>query len=76
MSRTTLDTSEIPLLSTRKQLAEMFGVSERHWDNMVARGLAPTPIYIGERTPRWTRSSVIEFLDAGGTSAPSSTLDA
>jgi len=44
----------------RKQLAELWGVSDRTVDRMRASGLLGEPRYIGRRVPVWTQQQVDE----------------
>ncbi len=58
------DVSDLPPLTTKKQVAKWFGCSERHWDAMVRDGKAPPPIYPTKRSPRWRRSELLAWLDS------------
>ena len=62
--------AELDEINTGDHVAKTLRISRKHWANLVRAGLAPQPAYVGERSPRWTRRSILDWLDAGGTGAP------
>lgn len=64
MTSVSVDVAELPALATKKQVAKWAGVSDRHIDAMAREGRFPKPTYIGVRTPRWKRSTLLAWLDA------------
>ena len=51
-------------LLTKKQLAEFLQCSQRQVEILTGKGRLPKPIYLGESSPRWQRSSVLAHLEA------------
>lgn len=56
---------ESPLM-TVKDIAALLNVSERHVWRLQSSARFPQPVKIG-RAARWTRRSVVEFIENGGT---------
>ena len=56
----------MPLLSPR-EVAELFGVSERKWRGMDCAGQVPMPIRLGEQ-PRWCVAELRAWAAAGAPS--------
>lgn len=57
------DVSELPDLATKKRVAKWYGCTERHIDAMVKEGKFPAPVRSGERSPRWRRSDLLDWLN-------------
>ena len=55
-----------PKILTAKGLAEYLHVSPRTIHRMAARSELPPPILITPSRPRWRRSDIDAWLDAGG----------
>lgn len=60
MNNTTIETGS--LLLTRKQVAELLGVSTRTMYSVVQRGEFPAPIAIFGM-PRWEKTTVLDFIE-------------
>jgi predicted DNA-binding transcriptional regulator AlpA len=45
--------------------ARLCGVSRSKWHAMNAEGLAPSPVELGDRCPRWLRSELLAWLRSG-----------
>jgi len=65
----TPDTLDMPAFSTRARLADLFAISERQIDRLVDAGEFPPPVFFGERSPRWPRDRIFEWLNSKDTGA-------
>ncbi len=68
MTNSTLDTSELSELNTKRETAIWAKCSQRQIELLVAAGKFPQPIRLGTH-PRWRRSDLLNWLEsqsAGG----------
>ncbi len=59
----------VPELMKKRDVAEFCQCSQRQVEILTANGRLPSPIYLGENSPRWRRSELLKHLDnlaAGG----------
>ena len=64
IAQMTTATQSTPELMTKKQLAEYLQVSQRQVEILTAKGRLAKAIYLGQSSPRWKRSAVLEHLEA------------
>lgn len=53
---------EMPILLTKKQVAELFQCSQRQVELMTSQGRLPKAVYLAERSPRWKRDELLQFI--------------
>ena len=64
MATAQIDVQELPALATKKQVAAWCGCSTRQIEKQVDAGKFPAPpVRLGTH-PRWTRSSLLNWLEA------------
>lgn len=59
-----LDIIDLPGLATKHDVAKFFGVTTRHIDAEITAGRFPFPLYVGRRSPRWRRSTILNWLES------------
>jgi len=57
---------ELPLLLTKKQVAELLQCSGRQVELMAKAGRLPAAVYLAERSPRWKRDALLTFIENAG----------
>jgi excisionase family DNA binding protein len=63
-TRTPIDPPTLTL--TAKDAAELLGISRSQFFKLHAAGrIGPLPVYLGSRAPRWVRSELEAWLQAG-----------
>jgi hypothetical protein len=55
-----------PLAYRKRDAARMCGMSPRLWERLLAAGKAPRPDAHAGRCPLWTRSTLLGWLEKGG----------
>jgi len=53
-----------PEVLTKNGVAALLSVSTRQIENLVKAGRLPKPLYLAERSPRWLRTDLLQFLRA------------
>jgi predicted DNA-binding transcriptional regulator AlpA len=56
---------EVPALLRADDAARFCSVDRATWRRWVAAGLAPSPIYISPRCPRWSTEVLLEWIRHG-----------
>ena len=51
-----------PEVLTKSQLAAFLACSSRQIENLVKAGRLPRPLYLAERSPRWLRADLLQWL--------------
>ncbi len=49
---------------TKKQVAELLQCSSRQVEILVQKGRLPSPVYLGDSSPRWKRSDIEAVFEA------------
>ena len=65
---TSVATSDLPLLLTEPEAADLVGIALRTWHRWSRSGLAPSPIKIGHGTRpaiRYRRDEILAWIEGG-----------
>lgn len=57
------DAVALPILLTKKDVAELLQCSQRQVELLTAKGRLCKPIYLGESSPRWRQSELLASLE-------------
>jgi predicted DNA-binding transcriptional regulator AlpA len=55
-------TAAAKIVLLKQETADLIQVSARHLENYVRAGKFPRPFYVGDRSPRWLREDVLQWL--------------
>jgi predicted DNA-binding transcriptional regulator AlpA len=51
-----------PEVLTKSGVASLLSVSTRQIENLIKAGRLPRPLYLAERSPRWLRADLLQWL--------------